>query len=86
MASKSAGSAAPSTDDDSLVHVPIIDPHLLHGLHLTRLGRAGARTDVPDDDTVFQASSLGALLDGAYEGDLTFGELAAHGDFGIGTL
>jgi len=35
---------------------------------------------------VFQASSIAALLDGAYEGDLTFGELAMHGDFGIGTL
>jgi acetolactate decarboxylase len=66
--------------------MPIIDPHLLHGVHLTRFGRSASRTDDVDDDTVFQTSSIAALLDGAYEGDLTFGELAAHGDFGIGTL
>ena len=64
----------------------IIDPHLLNGIQLTRFARAGVRGSVPDDDTVFQASSIAALLDGAYEGDLTFGELAAHGDFGLGTL
>lgn len=68
------------------VPLRIIDPHLLHGVHLTRFGRAAARSDHADDDTVFQASSINALLDGAYEGDLTFGELARHGDFGIGTL
>jgi acetolactate decarboxylase len=66
--------------------VPIIDPHLLHGIQLTRFARSGADASEPDDDTVFQASSIAALLDGAYEGDLTFGELAEHGDFGIGTL
>jgi acetolactate decarboxylase len=66
--------------------VPIIDPALIHGFHLTRLGRADARADVPDDDTVFQTSTIAALVDGAYDGDLTFGELARHGDFGLGTL
>jgi acetolactate decarboxylase len=35
---------------------------------------------------LFQASTIGALLDGAYEGDLTFAELAEHGDLGLGTL
>jgi acetolactate decarboxylase len=35
---------------------------------------------------LFQASTIGALLDGAYEGDLRFAELAAHGDLGLGTL
>jgi acetolactate decarboxylase len=66
--------------------VPIIDPHLLHGIHLTRLRHAGVVADEAEDDTVFQTSSISALLDGAYEGDVTFGELAQHGDFGIGTL
>jgi acetolactate decarboxylase len=35
---------------------------------------------------LFQASTIAALLDGAYDGDLTFAELAEHGDLGLGTL
>jgi acetolactate decarboxylase len=35
---------------------------------------------------LFQASTIGALLEGAYEGDLSFAELAEHGDLGLGTL
>ncbi|HEV7770146.1 MAG TPA: acetolactate decarboxylase [Solirubrobacterales bacterium] len=35
---------------------------------------------------LFQASTVGALIDGAFEGDLTFDELARHGDLGLGTL
>ena len=35
---------------------------------------------------LFQASTIGALLDGAYEGDVSFAELAEHGDLGLGTL
>jgi acetolactate decarboxylase len=35
---------------------------------------------------LFQASTIAALLDGAYDGDLTFAELAGHGDLGLGTL
>ena len=36
--------------------------------------------------TLFQASTVSALLDGAYDGDLSFGELAGQGDTGLGTL
>jgi len=35
---------------------------------------------------LFQASTIGALLDGVYEGDVSFAELASQGDTGIGTL
>ena len=35
---------------------------------------------------LFQASTIGALLAGAYDGDLSFAELAGHGDLGLGTL
>ena len=66
--------------------MPIIDPHLLHGIHLTRMRHAGALGHPGGGDPVFQTSTLAALLDGAYEGDVTIGELAQHGDFGIGTL
>ncbi len=36
--------------------------------------------------TLFQTSTIDALLDGRYEGDVSFAELEAHGDFGIGTF
>lgn len=39
-----------------------------------------------ESHTLFQASTVSALLDGAYDGDLSFGELAGQGDTGIGTL
>src|SRR5690242_12484188 len=35
---------------------------------------------------LFQASTIAALLEGAYEGDLSFAELAEHGNLGLGTL
>ena len=35
---------------------------------------------------LFQASTIGALLEGNYEGDVTFAELAERGDLGLGTL
>jgi acetolactate decarboxylase len=36
--------------------------------------------------TLFQASTIDVLLDGNYDGDVTFAELAYRGDFGLGTL
>lgn len=38
------------------------------------------------EDTVFQYSTINALLNGLYDGDMSFSELARHGDFGIGTF
>jgi acetolactate decarboxylase len=35
---------------------------------------------------LFQTSTVHALLAGAYEGDLTIGQLLEHGDLGLGTL
>lgn len=35
---------------------------------------------------LFQASTIGALLEGSYDGDVTFAELAERGDLGLGTL
>lgn len=37
-------------------------------------------------DTIFQLSVLDALMAGVYDGEMTFGELKTHGDFGLGTL
>jgi acetolactate decarboxylase len=35
---------------------------------------------------IFQTSTMGALLDGAYEGNVSIRELLRHGDFGLGTF
>ena len=39
-----------------------------------------------EDKTVFQTSTVDALMEGASEGDMTMGELKTHGDFGLGTF
>jgi acetolactate decarboxylase len=39
-----------------------------------------------DHDTVFQVSTINALLQAEYDGVMTFGDLKKHGDFGISTL
>jgi acetolactate decarboxylase len=61
----------------------VIDERLIGALHLS----SGAHEDEPGPaHRAFQASTVAALLDGSYEGDVTFAELAGRGDFGIGTL
>lgn len=37
-------------------------------------------------DGVYQTSTMSALLDGVYDGDVTIRELLQHGDFGLGTF
>ena len=37
-------------------------------------------------DTLYQVSTINALLEGIYDSNITFEELKKHGDFGIGTL
>src|ERR1700688_207271 len=39
-----------------------------------------------EDKTVFQTSTVDALMEGASSGDMTMGELKTHGDFGLGTF
>ena len=39
-----------------------------------------------DAHEVFQASTISALLERVYDGQTTIGELARHGDFGLGTF
>ena len=38
------------------------------------------------NDVLFQYSTLDTLMAGVYDGDVTFGELKQHGDFGLGTF
>lgn len=35
---------------------------------------------------IFQNSTINALLEGVYDGSMTYGELRRHGDFGLGTF
>jgi acetolactate decarboxylase len=37
-------------------------------------------------ETLTQVSTIGALLNGVYDGDISFGDLKKYGDFGIGTF
>jgi acetolactate decarboxylase len=37
-------------------------------------------------NSIFQYSTLSALLEGVYDGEMTIAELKKHGDFGIGTF
>jgi len=39
-----------------------------------------------EDQTVYQTSTVNALMEGASTGDMTMGELKTHGDFGLGTF
>jgi acetolactate decarboxylase len=51
--------------------------------------RRSAQPDLPDADAlheVFQNSTINALLEGVYDGSMTYGELRRHGDFGLGTF
>ena len=37
-------------------------------------------------DIIYQVSTIDALSEGVYDGEVTFDELGKHGDFGIGTF
>lgn len=39
-----------------------------------------------EDQPIRQASTIGALMEGVYDGEMTYGELARLGDFGLGTF
>lgn len=39
-----------------------------------------------NEEVLFQTSTINALLEGVYDGEITYGELKQHGDFGIGTF
>jgi acetolactate decarboxylase len=62
--------------------LPAFDPTELTGLrrwaHAIRAHRQGSE--------IYQTSTMGALLEGIYEGDVTIRELLRHGNFGLGTF
>jgi acetolactate decarboxylase len=63
----------------------VLDERWIKALHVETMRERELHAE-RQPHVLFQASTIGALLDGAYEGDLSFAELAEHGDLGIGTL
>jgi acetolactate decarboxylase len=63
----------------------VLDERWIRSLHVESMRRADLYAE-REPHVLFQASTIGALLDGAFDGDLSFAELAKHGDLGLGTL
>jgi acetolactate decarboxylase len=63
----------------------VLDERWIKSLHVESMRRADLHAE-HDPHVLFQASTIGALLDGAFDGDLSFAELAEHGNLGLGTL
>ena len=63
----------------------MLDERWIRSLHVETLREAELHGE-REAHVLFQASTIGALLEGAYEGDLSFAELAEQGDLGLGTL
>jgi acetolactate decarboxylase len=56
------------------------------GAILARHHRRTQEGDAERPVAVFQTSTMAALLDGIYDGEVTIAELLTHGDFGLGTF
>jgi len=63
----------------------VLDERWIRSLHVETLRESDLHAE-REPHVLFQASTIGALLEGAYDGDLSFAELAEHGDLGLGTL
>ncbi|WP_061296312.1 acetolactate decarboxylase [Herbidospora cretacea] len=50
------------------------------------LAHVSGSGDARQSREIYQTSTMGALLEGVYEGEVTIGELLKHGDFGLGTF
>lgn len=63
-----------------------IDTALVGALHVEYLKKRDLSNDERPHHTLFQTSTIDALLEGKYDGDVSFAELADRGDLGLGTL
>ncbi|HEX7246131.1 MAG TPA: acetolactate decarboxylase [Solirubrobacterales bacterium] len=63
----------------------MLDERWIRSLHVEAMHEAELHAE-REPHVLFQASTIGALLEGAYDGDLSFAELAEHGDLGLGTF
>jgi acetolactate decarboxylase len=62
-----------------------LDERLIKALHVETLRRQDMHAE-REPHVLFQASTLEALLEANYDGDVSFAELAEHGDLGLGTF
>ena len=64
------------------------DPEIVfaRAIHAHHDGEGGVHEDHERAHELFQSSMVSALLHGVFDGEMTFGELARHGDFGLGTF
>ena len=62
-----------------------IDERFIKALHVETLRKQDLHAE-REPHVIFQTSTIDALLDGAYDGEVTFGELRDHGDHGLGTF
>jgi acetolactate decarboxylase len=53
---------------------------------LPRIGGASFNSVKPQPNKLFQTSTMAALLDAVYDGEISVAELLKHGNFGIGTF
>jgi acetolactate decarboxylase len=53
---------------------------------LLPLALAAGCAGTAERDVLFQTATLGALVEGVYDGNLAVGELKKHGDLGLGTF
>jgi acetolactate decarboxylase len=63
----------------------MLDERLARHLHVASLRHRDLHPE-HEPHVLFQSSTISALLEGAYDGDVTFEELAEQGDTGLGTL
>jgi acetolactate decarboxylase len=63
----------------------VLDERWIRSLHVEAMRHADLHAE-REPHVLFQASTIGALLEGNFEGDVTFAELAERGDLGLGTL
>ena len=63
-----------------------VDAALVGALHVEYLKKRDLVGEGRLHHTLFQTSTIEALLEGNYDGDVSFAELEDRGDFGLGTL
>lgn len=54
--------------------------------YLRTLKRKRLHVEPAAANEIFQVSTISALIQGVYDGDMTYEEIAKHGDFGVGTF
>ena len=63
-----------------------IDAALVGALHIEYLGKQDVLESEHPHHSLFQTSTIDALLSGNYEGDVSFAQLRTGGNFGLGTF